>query len=72
MTVIQLVELLLQGFIIASQQGCKGQEAQSAPGQGANQQQLQQMALSIDRAATVFAGSIDSAPPWHRGAPCEG
>ena len=34
-------------------------EAQSAPGQGADQKQLQQVPLPIDRAAAVLAGSID-------------
>ena len=41
--------------------GSNGRQAQSTPGQGADQEQLQQVAMAIDRAASLPAGPIDQA-----------
>ena len=58
---LQLGQLLLQLRIRKTAEGSNGRQAQSTPGQGADQEQLQQVAMAIDRAASLLAGPIDQA-----------
>jgi len=48
---LQFTQLLLEFCVGNGAEGSNGRQAQSAPGQGANQQQLQQMPGAIDRMA---------------------
>ncbi len=69
---LQLGQLLLKLRIWTLAEAGDSRQAQSAPGQGADQAQPQQLPLAIDRTSSLFDGLIDQTLGWSRGALCAG